>query len=568
MYIDRVPNRNSPPAVLLRESYREDGKSKKRTLANLTPLPDEAIELVKASLKGRKFIPADGGFEVERTLPHGHVAAVTGTMRKLGFSRLLGRGPSREKNLVMAMIAGRILRPASKLATSRFWHSNTLAETYGVEDADKEELYQALDWLLERKEKIEEGLSKRHLSDGSQVLYDLTSTYVEGKKCSLAQYGYSRDKRSDRMQIEFGLVTDQEGRPIAVEAFEGNTSDSATLGDQVKTLTKRFGLKDIIVVGDRGMITQSRIDQDLKPNDLSWVTTLRHASIRKLGEGPLQLSLFDEKNLAEIQSDNYPGERLIACRNPTLAFEIARKRTELLGLTQQGLEKVAERVANGRLKECGAIGRQAEQALKRYKMTRFFTLDIRNGHFSFVRNEAAIAQETELDGIYVIRTPVDEERLDGPETVRQYKGLSKVERAFRHIKTDGLQVRPIFHHLEDRVRAHVFLCMLAYYVEWEMRKRLSSLLFADEESSERKDPVTLKEPSENAKRKTATRRSESGFGLHSFRSLLDDLSTLAKNWFSLIPEAKEPVLFTRLTNPTPFQKEVFRLLDLSVNCTQ
>lgn len=564
MYIERVPNRNSPPAILLRESLWKDGKVKKRTLANLSMLPDETIELAKASLKGRQFIPVDGGFEVEQTLPHGHVAAVAGVMKKLRISQLLGRGSSREKDLVLAMIASRILKPASKLGTTRFWHTNTLAETFGVEDADQEELYHALDWLAERQEAIEKRLAKRHLQDGALVLYDLTSTYVEGRKCPLAKYGYSRDKRSDRMQIEFGLVTDQSGRPVAVEVFEGNTSDSATLSDQVNTLKNRFGLKEIIVVGDRGMITQTRIDKDLKPNDLFWITSLRHASIRKLAEGSLQLSLFDEKNLVEIQSDDYAGERLIACRNPTLAHETGRKRIELLELTRQGLEKLTERVANGRLKECGAIGRQAERVLKRYKMTRFFTLNIRDGHFAYEQDKAAIARETDLDGIYVIRTSVDKKRLDGVETVRQYKGLSKVERAFRHIKTDGLEVRPIFHHLEGRVRAHVFLCMLGYYVEWEMRRRLAPLLYIDEEKSQGDDPVAPKEPSELAKRKTGTNRSESGFRLHSFRTLLDSMSTLAKNWFSLIPEARKPVLFTKLTNATPFQKEVFRLLDISI----
>lgn len=566
MYIERVPNRNSPPAVLLRETYWEDGKSKKRTLSNLSKLPDDAVELLRAYLKGKPFIIADeAGFEVVRTLSHGHVKAVTETMKKLGLSRLIGGKACRERNLVMAMIASRILEPASKLATSRLWKTHTLSEIYNLEDVKKEELYKALDWLLERQPAIEKRLTNKHLSGGDLVLYDLTSTYLEGRKCSLARHGYSRDHRPDKMQIEFGLVTDREGRPVSVEVFEGNTSDPMTLGTQIEKLKKRFGLRKIIVVGDRGMVTTTRIEQDLKPNGYSWISALRHDSIRRLAEGPLQLSLFDERNLAEIESPHYPGERLVACRNPGLADESARKRKELLALTETGLTAIQKAVETGKLRDCGAIGRKVESTLKKYRMQRFFEVEIDQDLFSFRRLDNAIAREATLDGIYVLRSAVPVEDMDAAETVRVYKRLSKVERAFRTLKT-GLDVRPVFHYLANRVRAHVFLCMLAYYVEWEMRRRLAPLLFVDEDRQHvRTDPVVASGPSKKGRKKLDAGRSETGFSLHSFSSLLREMGTLGKVWFKFnLPNTKDPVMFSKMTTPNAMQKEAFRLLEVKI----
>ena len=563
MYIEIVPNRTSPPAVLLRESYREDGRVKKRTLTNLSMLPMEVIELLREALKGREFTPVDGGFEIIETLPHGHVAAVTGIMKTLGMATLLGGGSSRERDLVMAMIASRIIHPASKLATSRLWNDNTIGETFAVAEADKDELYPALDWLLKRQGTIEKRLAKKHLADGSLVLYDLTSSYVEGRKCSLARHGYSRDHRPDRMQIEFGLVTDREGRPVAVEVFEGNTADPATLGCQVAKLKERFGLRDIVVVGDRGMVTTARIEEDLKPNGLSWISALRHDGVRKLAEGPLQLGLFDERNFAEISSPDYPDERLVACRNPNLARESTRKRNELMALTEAGLAGIEKSVENGRLCACGAIGRKVEAVLKRRRMTRYYTVEIAEGRFSWQRDEARLAADESLDGIYVLRSSVPEEDMEAAEIIRRYKSLAHVERAFRTIKSD-LDVRPIFHYAADRVRAHIFLCMLAYYVTWEMRKRLAPLLFSEERpEGDVADPVAPKEPSEDKNRKTGTRRSKSGFGLHDFKSLLKKLGTLARNHCRILPDDKTPVTFTKLTEPSPTQKEAFRLLQVA-----
>lgn len=562
MYIERIPNRGSPPAILLRESYREDGKVKKRTIANLSVLSPEVIELIRGALKGQKFVPADLGFAIQNPLPHGHVAAVIGTMKNLGVAKLLGR-PCRERDLVMAMIVSRILNPASKLATSRYWETSTLADIFDVRDTPKDEIYAALDWLLGRQNAIEKQLAKRHLKDGSLVLFDLTSTYVEGRKCPLAKHGYSRDHRSDLMQVEFGLLTDSEGRPIAVEVFEGNVSDSATVSNQVLKLKENFGLADVVIVGDRGMITTVNIKEHLKPNQLSWIGALRHNSIRKLAEGPLQLSLFDEQNFAEIESSDYPGERLIACRNPTLATETSRKRNILLGLTREGLDKIQKSVGEGKLRKCDAIGRKVSEILKKYKMGKFFKVEISDDLFKFKQLDGKIQDEEALDGIYVLRTDLSDETMSSADTIRQYKDLSKVERAFRSIKTDNLHVRPIFHHRGDRVRAHIFLCMLAYYVLWEMRQRLAPLLFADENSPKQEDPVATAEPSDNAKRKTGTRRSATDQPLHSFHSLMKSLATLTRNWIQPFPKSTKSEPFHMLADTTPFQQEAFRLLGVN-----
>ncbi|MEO5378517.1 MAG: IS1634 family transposase [Magnetococcus sp. DMHC-6] len=430
----------------------------------------------------------------------------------------------------------------SKLATFRSWENNTIRETFNLEDANKDELFSALDWLLERQPAIEKRLVKRHISDGDLILYDLTSTYLEGHKCPLAHHGYSRDHRGDRMQIEFGLVTDREGRPVSVEVFEGNTSDPMTLGAQIIKLKEKFGLKNIIVVGDRGMVTTTRIKEDLLPNGFSWITALRHDSIRRLAEGPLQMGLFDDQNFAEIESPDYPGERLVACRNPNLAEEMTRKRKDLLNLTESGLFAIQEAIKKGRLRDCGTIGRKVESVLKKHHMQRFFKIEIAQGSFSFSRIEERISQATDLDGIYVLRSSVPKETMDAAETVRSYKSLSNVERAFHTIKTD-LDVRPIFHYLADRVRAHIFLCMLAYYVEWEMRRKLAPLLFTDEERKKNKaDPVTSSKPSKEGLRKTGTLTTKSGLPLHDFSSLLKNLAPFTKRGLSTPgnPHLKNP----------------------------
>jgi hypothetical protein len=563
MYIERVPNRNSPAAVLLRESYREDGKVKKRTLSNLSALPDHVIEIIRSAIKGQSFVPTEGGLSVDKTRSHGHVAAIVGVMKKLGLPNLIASQSSRQRDLILAMIASRILEPTSKLATSRLWHTNTIADEFGVADAEKDELYGALGWLGQQQVRIERKLLKRHVQEGALVMFDLTSTYLEGRCCPLAKHGYSRDHRSDRLQIEFGLLTDRDGRPLAVEVFEGNTADPSALSSQVNTLRERHGFRELIIVGDRGMITQARIDNDLAPNQLFWISALRNDAIKRLAEGPLQPSLFDERNLVEIASPDYPDERLTACRNPFLADERARNRRELLEATETGLRKVQEAIAAGRLKECGAIGRWVEGTLRRFKMAKHFHFEIKDGQFVFSRNEENIAAEAALDGIYVIRTNVPKERLDAVESVRQYKGLARVERAFRTIKS-GLDVRPVFHHLTDRVHAHIFLCMLAYYVEWEMRNKLAPLLFSDESPSQNGDPVAPAQPSETAKTKAGKRLSLNGFQLHSFRTLIQDLGTLARSWITPKIGDSQGVTFTMLTQPTPLQQEAFRLLGVTV----
>ncbi|MBF0583696.1 MAG: IS1634 family transposase [Magnetococcales bacterium] len=401
------------------------------------------------------------------------------------------------------------------------------------------------------------------MQEGALVMFDLTSTYVEGRCCPLAKHGYSRDHRSDRLQIEFGLLTDCDGRPLVVEVFEGNTADPSALSSQVTKLRERYGFRHLIIVGDRGMITQARIDEDLVPNNLFWISALRNDAITRLSDGPLQYSLFDERNFAEISSPDYPNERLVVCRNPSLADERTRKRQELLEATEKGLHKVREAVAAGRIKECMAVGRRVERILGRFKMAKHFRYEVKDGQFTFSRDEESIAAEASLDGVYVIRTNVAKEDLDAAESVRRYKGLARVERAFRVIKA-GLDVRPIYHHLADRVRAHVFLCMLAYYVEWEMRKRLAPILFLDESPIQNADPVAPAQPSDMAKAKAGRRRSHNGFQLHSFQTLLQDLGTLARNWVTQKTGDDKNINFTVLTQPTPLQQEAFRLLGVTV----
>ena len=569
MYIDIVPNRNSPPAVLLRESYRQDGKVKKRTLANLSKWPKPLVEGLGTLLKGGVALPSlDHAFQILRAKPHGHVAAVLGAVRKLGLERLLDRKPSHRRALVVAMIAARILEPRSKLATARGLAgetaNHTLGEELGVEDASAEDLYDAMDWLIQRQPKIERGLAKRHLEDGSLVLCDLTSVYLEGSKCPLARHGYSRDKKRGKLQIVLALLTNREGCPVAVEVFEGNTADPGALSSQVDKLRDRFSLDRVIVVGDRGLITNARIEEDLEPSGLSWISALRAPAIRTLAEqGHLQLSLFDQRDMAEISvPELYPKERLIVCRNPLLAAERRRKRLELLDRTDELLEAVEKATKREKrpLRGSEAIAVRADRALRKHKVAKHYDIEIEDDRFDWRRNQERIAEEAALDGLYVIRTNVPEDDLPADEAVRSYKSLSRVERAFRSLKSVDLKVRPVHHRLAGRVRAHVLLCVLAYYVEWHMRRRLAPILFDDHaKTDERASPVQQARKSNAARIKANSGRTPDGLPVHSFQTLIEDLATLTRNRVRM-PSAKDDATADLLAQPTPLQEEAFRLL--------
>ena len=550
---------------LLRRSYREGGKVLHETLGNLSHLPTATIDLVRRSLRGERFVAADERLEIVRSLPHGHVAAVLGTLRAQGLDKLLDGRPSRERDLALAMLAARVLDPRSKLATTRAWTQSTLADELHVADADEDALYAAMDWLLARQERIEKGLAKRHLSNGSLVLYDLTSTYFEGHSCPLAKLGYSRDGKRGLPQIVFGLLTDAHGCPIAVEVFAGNTGDPSTVASQIQKLRQRFQLQSVIVVGDRGMLTAARIRDDLSPAGLSWITALRAPAIDALRTaGSLQLSLFDDKDLAEITDPAYPGERLIVCRNPLLAAERSRKRDELLAGTERDLARIRVQVDAGKLRSEKAIGVRVGRVIDRFKMAKHFALHIEARSFRFERNQEQIAHEAALDGFYVLRTDVAKAKLDTTEVVRSYKSLSQVERAFRSIKTVDLHVRPIHHRTEARVRAHVFLCMLAFYVQWHMQRAWAPLLFADEFPPGRKgtSPVSPAQRSAAAEEKAFTKRRPDGQTVHSFRTLLGDLATLAKNRVRPVG-ADETATFEINTIPTPLQREALARLGIS-----
>jgi transposase len=568
MYIDVVPNRDSPPCVLLRESYREADRVCKRTLANLSKLPPETVEALRALLKGGAVVEDFvNSFEVVQSRPYGHVAAVLGSLRQLGLDRLIAAKPSRERDLVVAMIVARILDPSSKLATARglgdeAQHS-ALVEELGLVDVDQRKLYAAMDWLYLRQSAIEQRLARRHLQDGSLVLYDVTSTYFEGRCCPLAQLGYSRDGKKGTLQIVFGLLCNAEGCPVAVEVFEGNTADPKTVSSQVAKLKEKFGLSRVVLVGDRGMLTSARLEEDLP--GLSWITALRTIEIRQMVAAPgFQFSLFDERDFGEIQSPEFPGERLVACRNPLLQKERARKREELLQATEKDLQAIVAATKRGKnpLRGKGQIGLRVGKVLSRFKVGKHFVLEIEENSFAFRRDLDRIQQEASLDGIYVIRTNVPADELSAEEAVRSYKGLSAVERAFRSYKTVDLHVRPIYHRLAERVRAHVFLCMLAYYVEWHMRRKLAPLLFDDEEPEVgqelRSSLVAPAQRSPSAKRKAQTKKTTEGLPVHSFSSLLRDLSTLAKN--RIQPKVAATCPFDSLTRPTALQQRALSLL--------
>jgi len=566
MFIETVPNRNSPPAILLREGWRENGKVKKRTIANLTNWPPELVETMRLVLKGKKLRPVEENFAIARSAPHGHVAAVLGTLRKLGVDTLLASRPCRERDLVVALLVERLLFPASKLASVRLWRESTLGEELGVADATVDEVYRAMDWLLKRQARIEKKLAKRHLGEGALVLYDLTSSAYEGHHCPLARYGHNRDGRRDLPCIVYGLLSDDRGRPVAVNVHPGNTGDPTTVAPQVEKLRERFGLERVVLVGDRGMLTQTQIGKLRAHPELGWISALRSGDIRQLVESEaLQLSLFDEQNLCEIESPAYPGERLVACFNPLLRDERRRKREELLAATEQSLDKIAREVARRTKKPLSAdeIGVKTGKVLNRYKMGKHFELTIEDGHFSYARKTEVIEGERALDGIYIIRTSVPKAQLSAEDAVRSYKSLSQVERAFRCLKGVDLRVRPIFHRTEDHVRAHIFLCMLAYYVEWHMRQALAPLLFHDEELvhlRKTREPVGPAESSEAAQEKKRSRRSHEGLPLHSLRTLLEAMATQCRN-ACYIPGCPRST-FEVITDPTPLQTRVFELLDV------
>ena len=571
MYVVTIPNQSARPAILLRESYREDGKVKNRTLANLSDWTPERIAALQAALRGERLARLEDT-QILRTLPHGHIAAVLGTARGIGLDPLLADAPERQRNLALALIVQRLIDPAAKLATSRALDEttavNSLGVTLGLGDVHVNELYATLDWLGAAQPSIEDTLARRHLHDGTLVLYDVSSSYVEGRCCPLARFGHTRDHRSDRMQIVYGLLCAPDGCPVAIEVFEGNTGDPTTLADQITKLKQRFGLKRVVMVGDRGMITQARIEGDLKPAELDWITALRAPQIHKLAAdgGPLQLSLFDERDLAEIASPDFPGERLVVCRNHALAEERRRKRIELLDATEQDLKTIQRRIVSQRkpLRGADAIGVAVGKIINHRKVGKHFDLTITDTSLSFARNDAAIAKEGALDGFYVLRTNVPAEALDSADTVRAYKSLARVERAFRSMKTIDLEIRPLYHWASPRVRAHVFLCMLAYYVEWHMRQVLAPILFDDDEpeaaEASRTSPVAKAQRSPAAKSKATTKRTDDGQPLHSFRTLLADLATLARNVVSF-GKAGELTMFTK---PTKIQQRAFDLLGVKI----
>ena len=577
MYVTVVPNRNSPPAVLLRETYRDGDKVKNRTLANLTRWNPEKIAALRAVLRNERLVPAGEGFEIVRSLPHGHVAAALTMARRLGLdprvttATLMPPGAPRTRLLALAMIVARLLDPAAKLATARGLDAATASDSLGavleLGAVAVNELYDSLDWLLAQQPKIEATLARRHLGDGTLVLYDVTSTYLEGRCCPLARFGYNRDGKLHKMQIVFGVLCARDGCPIAVEVFAGNTADPNTLKTQIAKLRQRFGLRRVVLVGDRGMITQTRITEELQPAGLDWITALRAPAIQALAtdDGPLQLSLFDQRDLVEITSPDYPGERLIVCRNPALAEERGRKRDELLAATERDLLAIQARVRRKRRPLTGAakIGEAVGAVLNRRKVGKHFTRTITDDDFVFARDEAAIATEARLDGVYVLRTPVPQAELDADATVRSYKALSTVERAFRSCKTVDLEVRPVFHWNPDRVRAHVFLCLLAYHLEWHMRQVLTPILFDDHDraaaEAQRRSPVSKARVSPAARRKAATKRTEDGRPVHSFRTLLSDLATVTRNTVRF----GKDLCATILATPTAYQQHVFDLLGIS-----
>ena len=564
MHIDIVPNRKAAPTILLRESYREGKQVKKRTLANLSSLPMAQIEAIRAVLRGEALRPVAQSFEITESRPEGHVQAVTLMMKRLGLSSLIASRPCRERDLVMAMVAARILAPHTKLATTRWWHTTTLAEDFGVTQASENDCYAAMDWLLTRQDRIQKKLATRHLKEGGLVLYDLSSSHFEGSTCPLAKHGYSRDGKRGTLQVEYGLMTDDRGCPVAISVHEGNTADPTTLMPEIERVKQDFGIASFVMVGDRGMISQKAILSIRAHGGIDWITALKSVNIRALiADTTLQPDLFDERNLLELTHPDYPGERLVACRNPELMRLRGHKREALLQATEESLQKIEIRVAAGRLTGRDNIGVQVGRVVDRYKMAKHFERDIQDTTFSFTRKTADIAAEAALDGIYIIRTSVPVVRMEASECVRRYKSLAQVERAFRSLKTMDLKIRPIHHRLADRVRAHIFLCLLSYYIEWHLRAAWRELLFADEdqEAQETRDPVALAQRSAKALRKVARKTRDDGTPVHSFQTLLADLATVTRNTCRLPHTEGEESTFPVLTIPNATQKRAYELIE-------
>ncbi|BCU10352.1 transposase [Microcystis aeruginosa] len=578
MYIEKVPNRNSPPAVLLRESYREGEQVKKRTLANLSKLPDDIIDNLKLALKGATLSMNEGipnHFEVIRSLPHGHVMAILETIKKLGLDKIISEKSSRIRNLVVAMIVARIINPKSKLATARGFNSETGSQSLGqlldLEKADEDELYNALDWLLEKQDKIEKHLAIKHLESGTLVLYDVTSTYLEGNGCELGKYGDNRDKKKGKTQIVFGLLCSAKGCPIAVEVFEGNTSDGATLSGQIEKVRKGWGIENVVWVSDRGILTNSKIKELVKPLEgLDYITGLTKPQIRKLAEVEvIQLGLFDQVNLVEFESEDYPDERLIACRNPFIAEKNKQQREALLEATEKELDLIVQATQREKraLKGQDKIALRVGKVLNQFKVNKYYNLEITEEGFSYQRKRELIAQETALDGVYVLRTSLESTLMDAATTVKAYKSLSQVEEAFRCYKSIDLKVRPIYHYKGDRVKAHIFLCMLAYYVEWHLKQSLAPLLFEDEEIDDSSVDVIKASRSESVQSKERKKRNQENFPVHSFRTLLEDLGTICLNTVECtIREGS--YRFSKITRPTQLQQKALDLLGVSLICTQ
>jgi transposase len=563
MYVATIPNRGSRPTIIIREGYRENGKVKNRTIANITHWPKEKIEALRLVLKGVTVAEVDNLFKKLESRHHGHIQAVLTTVKRLGLDRLISSKPSRERNIIVAVIVARICEPDSKLAMTRWWQDTTLPALIDIEDVDEDDIYKAMDWLLGRQKRIEKKLAGRHLGDGDLVLYDLTSSYFEGEKCPLATRGKSRDRKKGTLQVNYGLVADRRGCPVSVAVFEGNTIDSTTLLPQADKVRKDFGIARLVLVGDRGMISQKQIEELRQIEGVDWITALKTAGIRKLVEGgALQLDLFDERNLLEFVHEDYPGERLVACRNPTLARKRAHKRESMLAASERELQKVRAMVEGGRLKGKDKIGVRVGKVVNKFKMAKHIVLDIKDDGFDFALNEKSIAAEAALDGIYVIRTSLAKERMDSDEAVRSYKDLTAVERAFKSLKSVDLLVRPIRHWHEDRVRAHIFLCMLTYYVQWHMLEALRPLLFSDEnqELKKARDPVAPAKRSKQALKKVYGKTLDDGSVVHSFRTMLHHMSTITRDRCRQKGVDGSSHTFTLDTTPNKKQRRVFDLL--------
>jgi transposase len=568
MYIDVVPNRNSPPAILLREAIRQGKKTHKRTLANLSDWPEQKVETLRRVLRNQRLVSPEDLFATQKTLPHGHVQAVLEMIGRLELDRLISAQRCRERDLVLAMIVQRLIAPCSKLATTRAWHATTLAEELEVAEATEDDLYAAMDWLGERQERIEKKLAARHLGEGGLVLYDVSSSFYEGRTCPLAKFGHDRDGKNGLPIVVYGVMTNGEGCPVSVSVYAGNTGDPTTVAEQIEKLREKFGLQRVVLVGDRGMLTQPQIDKLKQHPGLGWITALTSTAIRELvEEGALQLSLLDEKNLAEISAPDYPGERLMICHSPVLEEQRRRKRQALLAATEKKLEKISKEVAKRKKKllTAAAIGVKVGKVLGRYKMGKHFECKIGEGSFTWSRRAESIAQEEKLDGIYVLRTSEPGERLSAEDTVRSYKSLAEVERAFRCLKGIDVLVRPIRHRTEERVPVHIFLCVLAYYVEWHLRRAWAPLLFEDEkrwEERKHRDPVLSAQPSASVQSKKHSHETADGLPVHSLETLMTELASRARVTYALKSdkEEKAPVTFRQLPDPTPVQARAYELL--------